>query len=119
MVKSILLQVLPKKNDTFYPIKNIIKGEQTTIQLENSLENFPYIIEDNYIKLSDLNGIKEINMDKIYKVVKRESFSEYKIDLNSSNFSDYTYGGFLQVITLPIKMNFRCFEEDIFKPLEN
>ena len=35
------------------------------------------------------------------------------------NFSDYTYGGFLQVITLPIKMNFRCFEEDIFNPLEN
>ena len=108
-----------EKNDTFYPIKNIIKGEQTTIQLENSLENFPYIIEDNFIKLSDLNGIKEINTDKIYKVVKRESFSEYKIDLNSSNFSDYTYGGFLQVITLPIKMNFRCFEEDIFNPLEN
>ena len=108
-----------EKNDTFYPIKNIIKGEQTTIQLEKSLENFPDIIEDNFIKLSDIKGIKEINTDKIYKVVKRESISEYKIDLNSSNFSDYTYGGFLQVITLPIKMNFRTFQEDIFNPLEN
>ena len=108
-----------EKNDTFYPIKNIIKGEQTTIQLENSLENFPDIIEDNFIKLSDIKGIKEINTDKIYKVVKRISISEYKIDLNSTNFSDYTYGGFLQVITLPIKMNFRTLQEDIFNPLEN
>ena len=108
-----------EKNDTFYPIKNIIKGEQTTIQLENSLENFPDIIEDNFIKLSDINCIKEIDSNKIYKVVKRISVSEYIIDLNSINFSDYTYGGFLQVITLPKKMNFINFQKDIFNPLEN
>ena len=108
-----------EKDDTLYPIKNIIKGEQTIIQLENSLEGFPTIEEDHYIKLSDLKGIKEINTDKIYKVVKRESSSEYKIDLNSNNFSDYTYGGFLQVISLPVKMEFRSIEEDILKPLEN
>ena len=47
-----------EKNDTFYPIKNIIKGEETIIQLENSLEGFPDIVEDDYIKLRDINGIK-------------------------------------------------------------
>ena len=117
--KEHLISNPSEKNDTFYPIKNIIKGEETILQLENSLEGFPDIVEDDYIKLSGLNGIKEIDTDKIYKVIKRESSSEYKIKLNSSNFSDYTYGGFLQVISLPITMKFKSFEEDIFNPLKN
>lgn len=108
-----------EKNDTFYPIKNIIKGKETIIQLENSLEGFPDIVEDDYIKLRDINGIKELNTDKIYKVIKRESQSEYRININSSNFSDYSYGGFLQVISLPFKMKFKCFEEDLFNPMGN
>ena len=88
-----------EKNDTYYPIKNIIKGEETIIQLEKSLEGFPDIIEDDYIKLRDINGINEFNEDKIYKITKRLSISEYKININSKNFNDYTYGGFLQVIS--------------------
>ena len=108
-----------EKNDTFYPIKNIIKGEETIIQLENSLEGFPDIVEDDYIKLRDINGIKELNADKIYKVIKIESLSEYKIDINSSNFSDYTNGGFLQVISLPSKMRFKSFEQDLLDPMQN
>ena len=108
-----------EKNDTFYPIKNIIKGEETIIQLDNSLEGYPDIVEDDYIKLRDINGIKEFNTDKIYKIIKRISISEYKININSKNFNDYTYGGFLQVISLPIKMNFKTIEEDINNPMKD
>ena len=65
-----------EKNDTFYPIKNIIKGEETIIQLDNSLEGYPDIVEDDYNKLKDINEIKEFNIDKIYKIIKRISISE-------------------------------------------
>ena len=108
-----------EKNDTYYPIKNIIKGEETIIQLEKSLEGFPDIIEDDYIKLRDINGINEFNEDKIYKITKRISISEYKININSKNFNDYTYGGFLQVISLPVKMSFQTFEENITNPMKD
>ena len=108
-----------EKNDTYYPIKNIIKGEETIIQLEKSLEGFPDIIEDDYIKLRDINGISEFNEDKIYKITKRISISEYKININSKNFNDYTYGGFLQVISLPVKMSFQTLEENIKNPMKD
>ena len=108
-----------EKNDTYYPIKNIIKGEETIIQLEKSLEGFPDIIEDDYIKLRDINGINGFNEDKIYKITKRISISEYKININSKNFNDYTYGGFLQVISLPVKMSFQTFEENIKNPMKD
>ena len=108
-----------EKNDTYYPIKNIIKGEETIIQLEKSLEGFPDIIEDDYIKLRDINGINEFNEDKIYKITKRISISEYKININSKNFNDYTYGGFLQVISLPVKMSFQTLEENIKNPMKD
>ena len=108
-----------EKNDTYYPIKNIIKGEETIIQLEKSLEGFPDIIEDDYIKLRDINGINEFNEDKVYKITKRISISEYKININSKNFNDYTYGGFLQVISLPVKMSFQTLEENIKNPMKD
>ena len=108
-----------EKNDTFYPIKNIIKGEKTIIQLEKSFEGFPDIIEDDYVKLRDINGIKELNTDRVYKIIERISVSEYKIDINSKNFNDYTYGGFLQVISLPIKIKYKTLEEDINNPMKD
>ena len=68
--------------------------------------------------MRDINGINEFNTDKIYKIIKRISISEYKINVNSNNFNDYTYGGFLQVISLPIKITFKTLEEDINNPMK-
>ena len=107
-----------ERDDNLYPIKNIKKGEKTIIYLEKSLEGFPNIEEEGYIKIRDINGMKEINTNEIYKAKVRK-FSEFEIDINSSNFGDYTYGGFLQVISLPKKMQFRTFEEDLKNPMEN
>lgn len=106
-----------ERDDNLYPIKKIKKGEKTIIYLEKSLEGYPDI-EEGYIKLRDINGMKELNVNEIYKT-KVHKFSEFEINVNSTNYTDYTYGGFLQVITLPKKMKFRTFEEDIKNPMEN
>ena len=106
------------KDDNFYPIKNIKKGVKTTIYLESSLEGFPDIEDNGYIKLRDIKGMTELNNDNIYKT-KIISISEYEIDINSSDFNDYTYGGFVQVISLPKKMKFKSFEKDLINPMEN
>ena len=105
------------KDDKYYPIKNIKKGIKTIIQLENSLEGFPNLEDNGYIKIRDVKGMPELN-DIIFKV-KFISLSEYEIDVNSINFNDYTYGGFIQIISLPKNLEFKTFEEDILDPMKN
>ena len=58
-------------DDNYYPIKNIKKGEKTLIQLEHSLEGYPDIGEDDYIKLSNSKGMEELNEDILYEVKKK------------------------------------------------
>lgn len=106
------------KDDTYYPIKNIKKGETTIIQIENSLEGFPDLGDEGYIKIIDVKGMIELNDDIIYKA-KFISLSEYEIDINSNNFHNYTYGGFLQVICLPQIIEFKTFEEDLMNPMKD
>ena len=107
-----------EKDDNFYPIKNIKKGEKTIIQLEKSLEGFPNIGDEGYIKLIQIKGMIELNKDIIYKA-KWLSMSEYEININSTNFNDYLYGGFLQVVCLPEKIEFKTFEEDLLNPMKD
>ena len=107
-----------EKDDNFYPIKNIKKGEKTIIQLEKSLEGFPKFGDEGYIKLIQIKGMVELNKDIIYKA-KWVSIFEYEIDINSKNFNDYLYGGFLQVISLPKKMKFNSFEQDLLNPMKD
>ena len=106
------------KDDNYYPIKNIKRGKKTIIQIENSLEGFPNLGDEGYIKIKDAEGILQLNNDNIYKA-KFISLSEYEIDIDSSNFNDYTYGGFLQVISLPKKIEFKSFEEDFMNPMKD
>ena len=106
------------RDDNLYPIKNIKKGDKTIIFLEKSLEGFPNIEEEGYIKLINIKGMDELNTNEIYKA-KVSKFSEFEIEINSKNFKDYTYGGFLQVISLPKKMKFKTFEEDLKNPMNN
>jgi ubiquitin-activating enzyme E1 len=105
-------------DDNYYPIKNIKKGEKTLIQLEHSLEGYPDIGEDDYIKLSNIKGMEELNQDILYEV-KKKSINEFEICINSTNFNDYTYGGFLQIINIPKKVEFNTFEENLLNPMEN
>lgn len=106
------------RDDNLYPIKNIKKGDKTIIFLEKSLEGFPNIEEEGYIKLINIKGMDELNTNEIYKA-KVSKFSEFEIEINSKNFKDYTYGGFLQAISLPKKMKFKTFEEDLKNPMNN
>ena len=106
------------KDDNLYPIKNIKKGEKTLIYLEKSLEGFPDVEDEGYIKLIDIKGMEELNNNEIYKA-KVSNFSEFEIEINSTSYNDYTFGGFLQIISLPQKMEFKIFEEDIKNPMNN
>lgn len=105
------------KDDKFYPIKNIIKGKKTIIQIDISSEGFPNLGDNGYIKIIDVKGMLELNKDIIYKA-KFISLSDYEIDINSNNYNDYTYGGFIQIVTLPQKIEFKTFEEDILNPMK-
>jgi len=58
--------------------------------------------------------MEELN-NNIYEA-KFISISNYEIEVNSTNFNDYLYGGFLKVESLPEIMNFRTFEEDLLNP---
>lgn len=56
----------------------------------------------------------ELN-NNIYKV-KFLSVSKYELEVNSADYNDYLYGGFLRVESIPEKIEFRTFEEDLLNP---
>ena len=74
------------KNKSFDDL-NLVKGNEILIINEPPDEN-NNIFENQYLNnIDSQKGIKEINTDKIYKVVKRESISEYKIDLTGIKYN--------------------------------
>jgi ubiquitin-activating enzyme E1 len=106
------------KDDNFYPIKKIKKGVKTIIEIDKSLEGYPNISDDSFVRIIDIKGMIELKKDIIYKT-KYISISEFEIDINSTNFSDYIYGGFIQVVSIPVKIEFKTFEEDLLNPMKD
>ncbi len=100
----------------FYPINNITKGKKTLISIDINIEGAPNLELDSLVKLSKIQGMNELNSDKPYKV-KSISPSQFEIDIDSTNFNDYLYGGFIEEIISPISINNKQFNEILLNPM--
>lgn len=100
----------------FYPINNIIKGKKTLISIDINIEGALNLELDSLVKLSKIQGMNELNSDKPYKV-KSISPSDFEIDIDSTNFNDYLYGGFMEEIISPISINNKQFNEILLNPM--
>jgi ubiquitin-activating enzyme E1 len=103
------------KKRKFY-IKNIEKSEEGLVEILWNGKGNPYIQE--YILFRDVEGMTEINYDEnkknIFKIKSKDPTSFYIG--NTTNFSKYISGGYIEETALPKIMNYHSFQEILNEP---
>ena len=99
-----------------YYIKNIEKSKDGLVEIQWNGNGSPNIQE--YILFKDVEGMPELNFDEnkknIYKIKSKDETSFYIGD--TSNFSEYKTGGYIEETTLPQKKNYKCFQDTLKEP---
>ena len=99
-----------------YYIKNIEKSKDGLVSIQWNEKGNPNVQE--YILFKDVEGMIELNYDEkkknIYKITPKDNTSFYIGD--TSNFSEYTTGGYIEETALPQIMNYKSFEETLDEP---
>ena len=103
-----------------FKIKNIKKTSDGSglleIQLEKERENL--LIGDSVI-FKEVEGMTEINYEncqKIWEIKKKPDSNNIFIIDNISNFSDYTFGGYIEERPIPKKMKYFSFSKKLEIP---
>ena len=91
-----------------YFIKNITKGKNTIITIDNEFDNFE-LNEGDYIIFKQINGISNL-MDGKKRKIKNCEDDKFEIDEDSSNYEDYIQGGFVEEVVENITINNKEFE---------
>ena len=103
------------KRRKFY-IKNIERSKDGLVEIQWNGNGNPNVQE--YILFKDLEGMNELNYDEnkknIFKITPKDETSFYIGD--TSNFSNYTSGGYIEETTLPKIMNYKSFCETLNEP---
>ena len=100
-------------DDEKYIINSISKSNPGKINLANSIER--KIKNNDYIIIKEVDGMTELNKDELIKIKKIDSYN-IEISKDTSNFSDYISGGYIQKAKIPIEMKFSSFEESLEIP---
>ena len=99
-----------------YYIKNIEKSKEGLVSIQWNGKGNPNIQE--YILFKDVEGMIELNYDEnkknIYKITPKDETSFYIG--NTSGFSEYTTGGYIEETALPQIMNYKSFKETLDEP---
>jgi ubiquitin-activating enzyme E1 len=99
-----------------YYIKNIEKSKEGLVSIQWNGKGNPNIQE--YILFKDVEGMIELNYDEnkknIYKITPKDETSFYIG--NTSSFSEYTTGGYIEETALPQIMNYKNFKETLDEP---
>ena len=103
------------KKRKFY-VKSIQKSKEGLVEIQWNGKRNPYIQE--YILFKNVEGMTELNYDEnkknIYKITSKDEKSFYIGD--TSNFSEYTSGGYIEETTNPKIMKYNTFEETLIEP---
>lgn len=111
--KNILLQILIIKKKKYY-IKDIIKGKNTLIKIDNSIEDFD-INEDEYVIFKEINGLPQFSNGKKRKI-KNCDINSFEIEEDSSNYNDYKDGGIVEEVKENILIHNKSFKEILNLP---
>ena len=97
-----------------YFIKDIIRGKNTIITIDNEFDNFD-LNEDEYVIFKQIKGMKQL-MDGKKRKIKNCQDDKFEIDEDSSNYEDYIQGGIVEEIVESIKINNQLFENLLHLP---
>lgn len=105
--------VYDKNNeDEKFIINNISKGNPGRVNLVNSIEG--KLKNNDYIIVKEIEGMEELKSNNRIQI---KYIDKFNIDiLNTSNFSDYLTGGYIQKAKIPLEMNFFPFETKLDVP---
>ena len=104
------------KNDFFF-CKSITNERNPLVTINNEISNLS-LQDDDFVIFKNLNGMEELNDNTPKKVKYKDNKSFYLIDVDTSNYSKYNYGGQIQKIIMPKKYEFKSFEESINIPFQ-
>lgn len=97
-----------------YFIKDIIKGKNTIIKIDNEFDNLE-LNEDEFVIFKEIKGMTQLLDGKKRKIKKCEN-DKFEIDDDSSNYEDYIRGGLVEEVVEEIVINNKPFEEMINLP---
>ena len=105
-------------NNESYFCKNITNEKVPLVTINNEINNL--LLKDNdFVIFKNLNGMEELN-DNIPKKIKyNDNKSFYLLDMDTSNYSKYNYGGQIHKIIMPKKFEFKSFNEFINIPFQD
>ena len=99
----------PKK----YFINSITKGNPGIINLIDPIKKFDFK-KDDYVIFKEVEGMKELNNTAPIRVKIKD---EYNVEIcDTSNFSDYSFGGVMTKVKKPLILNYESFEKKIEEP---
>ena len=102
-----------------YYIKNIEKSKEGLVTIEWNEKKNTNIQE--YIIFKDVEGMTELNYEEtkknIFKIKSKDNTSFYIGD--TSNFTEYTTGGYIEETALPQTMHYKSFQETLNEPFDD
>ena len=104
-------------NNENYFCKNITNEKIPLVTINNEINNLS-LKDDDLVIFKNLNGMEELNDDIPKKIKCNDNKSFYLIDIDTSNYSKYNYGGQINKIKKPKKFIFKSFNESINIPFQ-
>ena len=100
----------PKK----YFIKEIKKGQNTIITIDNEFDNLE-LNEGDQVIFKDIKGMKQLLDGQKRKIIRIEN-NTFEIEENSNDYEDYIQGGIVEEIINDIYIENKEFEQMLYKP---
>lgn len=111
-------KVFDKNNeDEKFVINSITKENPGKVNLSNSIRG--KIKNNDYIIFKEIEGMTELNNFNENNYIKIKYIDEFNIEIqDTSKFSDYISGGYIQKAKIPMEMNFLPFEMKLEVPYQ-
>ena len=97
-----------------YFIKDIKKGKNTIITIDNEFENLE-LNEGDYVVFKDIKGIKQLLDGKKRKIIKCEG-NKFEIEEDSNNYDNYIQGGIAEEVIDDIIIHNKDIEQLLYSP---
>ena len=97
-----------------YFIKNISKGKNTEITIDNELDNLE-LNDGDFVIFKDIKGMKQL-IDGQKRKISNVEENKFQIEEDSSNYEDYIQGGIVEEIVNDIFIHNKDFEHMLYLP---
>lgn len=98
-----------------YCIKNIIKGKNTIIEIDDELDEFE-LTRGDFVIFKEIRGIKQL-LDGKKRKIKKVNKNKFEIEEDSTDYEDYIQGGIIEEVIDDIFVVNEKFEKMINRPL--